>query len=362
MDKTDMSNRLDKIQINYILSKNRSGSTLLSNLLNGHPNVISISEENIYWKLKRDYGHYTSFTLREYQKFLDDLFFLFERPRNFSRYLFPSKEELFNRLTSLNEKLDYLQLCKFIYTQALTLNHKGNEIKQIVNKEIHFNHLVNDILLDDKNVKIVYLTRDYRQNIYSVTKNKMAGKANYVYQAKKWALEMGHLSSDKLNNVRVLHVKYSDLILNTESVLERICTFLNLAYDPKHYKNYQDLDQSEIFELIQKNRTLSPEIFNLIKSNHSSTLSSININKINEWETNNVYTQRQLDRINFICKDTAKTLRYECSDKSVGLSLGDRGNIFLAWLGDTVSKKYLLLPVKTKRVLRKLNLFNIFNK
>lgn len=358
----DRIQHLEKIQLNYILSKNRSGSTLLSNLLNTHPQVISISEENIYWKLKKDYGHYTSFTTAEYEQFLNDLFFLFKKPRNFSRYLFPSKKILLKKLTALNKDMDYESVCKYIYSQALTVNDNGQNIKQIINKEIHFSHLVEDILKNDSSVKIIYLTRNYPGNIYAVTKNKMAGKANYVYQAKKWDLEMSRLIEFLDHKEHVLHIKYRDLIKDTENTLKKIYAFLGLPYDPSYHQKYQGLKNKEVIHILEKNHELPPETLRLLSDRHKSTLSSINTQKVEEWKTQNVYSKKQLALIDYICKDTAEKLGYEYNDKKVSLSLTHRYYLFLAWLGDFVSRKYLLLPVQTKRFLRRINFFNVFNK
>jgi hypothetical protein len=41
---------IDKISLNFILSTGRTGSTLLSSMLNMHPNVISTSEEPFAYK------------------------------------------------------------------------------------------------------------------------------------------------------------------------------------------------------------------------------------------------------------------------------------------------------------------------
>ena len=74
-----MQENKKEIQQHYILSRNRSGSTLLNNLLNNHPNIISISELNVYWLLQRDYKNIKNFSSTIIVKLIEDLFFVLEK-------------------------------------------------------------------------------------------------------------------------------------------------------------------------------------------------------------------------------------------------------------------------------------------
>jgi hypothetical protein len=50
---------LKNISLNFILSTGRTGSTLLSSMLNMHPEILSVSEEpfayNLYPKIQKRY-------------------------------------------------------------------------------------------------------------------------------------------------------------------------------------------------------------------------------------------------------------------------------------------------------------------
>jgi hypothetical protein len=86
---------LNELKTYYILSRNRSGSTLLVNLLNNHPSLLCISELNVYWLLKSSYEKTILFDEQTITQLVDDLFFALEKKSHlYFEFMLPSKIDL----------------------------------------------------------------------------------------------------------------------------------------------------------------------------------------------------------------------------------------------------------------------------
>jgi hypothetical protein len=355
-----MQLQTDKIQVHYILSRNRSGSTLLNNLLNNHINIKSITELNAYWLLKTDYNNRTTFDSRTIEKLIDDLFFvLSKKGHDYFIYMLPSKAQLLELITKQIESLTFLKICDIINSEIKATLNKKNKITTLVHKEINFNHLVNEIHLDSPKSKFIFLVRNHRANIYSALKFNSARK-NYIYEAKRWSLDFDPLLNSVIPENQKLIVRYEDLIINTEKCLKKILLFLGVELTNTLNDISHQLSKQSLYEEAKKSKITEEEIELFIK-HHLGSFSPVNQNKINEWDDSNAFNQSQLDKIDYICRNVATRIGYECSDKNISLSFSDRYYIFLAIIDNYVVTRYLSIPIKYKRMLAKLNYFKFFN-
>lgn len=348
---------LDEIEINYILSKNRSGSTLLNYILNKNPHVISISEENIYWLLKKDYGHYTYFNDSILKRYLNDLFFLVKNSDKFSAFFSCNKDILFEAIKKYSGNLNYKALSKIVYFHAYFGYKDVSLTTQIINKELQFNPLINELYQDNRKTKFIILTRDPRSVIYSSLKSEM-GRSSYVYQAEKWHIEMKPLVFCKVPASQLLYVKYEDLVSDTLNTLKKICSFLKIELVSSMVEN--ESSSENLINQLKNIANITPEILNLINNRHLSTFSAIDVKKINEWETNNAFTKQQRIKIDFICKEVAEKLGYTCLSEKTSLNLYDKIQQWLSRFDHFIAINYLLLPVKSKRILRNVNVFKFY--
>ena len=69
--------QLDEIQVHFILCTERTGSSLLANMLNMHPELIVPSEEPFALYFRKKYQHKTHWTESELIHFVDVFFTLF---------------------------------------------------------------------------------------------------------------------------------------------------------------------------------------------------------------------------------------------------------------------------------------------
>lgn len=344
----------------YILSRNRSGSTLLNNLLNNHPNILSISELNIYWLLKCDYENVNQFDTITIKKLIDDLFFVLGKKRDgFYMFMLPSKVELIETILNHKNPLDFLIICRIINSKIKATFNEKKQITTLVNKEISLNHLIDKIHHHSPKTKFVLLVRNHRANIYSSLKFNSARK-NYIYEAKRWTLDLKPLIKSNIPQDLKLIIKYEDLILDTGSCLEKIQLFLGVKIIENLSSNPLAITTELLDELAKKNNVPEKEI-KLFKKHHFNSFLEVDKEKINEWENQSAFNKIQLNKIDSICQEVATSLGYPCLNKKVSFSLIDKYFIILAIIDNYVATRYITMPIRYKRILAKINFFKFFN-
>jgi hypothetical protein len=355
-----MQENKKEIQQHYILSRNRSGSTLLNNLLNNHPNIINISELNVYWLLQRDYKNIKNFNSAIIIKLIEDLFFVLEKKgQEYYKYMLPSKEILINSLNNSNRKLDFLTICNIINLQIkATLNEK-EEVTHIINKEINFNHLIDEMYHEFPNAKFILLIRNHRANIYSCLKFNSA-RGNYIYEAKRWFLEMKPFLTTKVPEKNKLILTYEQLILQPDETLKSVQKFLEIDNILELNRFINQISKEDIIKEAEKLSVPKEEIDSFIK-NHYGSFSAIDPKKIDEWKYKKAFSENEIAKIDYICKKIALPLGFECSTKKVNFSLKERYYLLLAQVDYLVVSTYITMPIKYKRILSKINYFKFFN-
>jgi hypothetical protein len=350
---------LQNIKINYILSKNRSGSTLLCKLLNYHPNIITISEENIYWLLKKDYKNIKQFSTEVINKMIDDIYFLSEISGRYSIFSLISAEELKKEIIEHSQKVkNFRDFCNLVYSISFAhiYPEKKTSFFNLVHKELQFNHLINKIYDDSPGAKFIILSRDPRAVAFSSIKTNMGNK-NAVYQAKKWVLEMNPLITPALPEKNIFYLQFEQLVNDYEKTMEKLYTFLEVDFND----NCDDkISEKKLISELKKDTKIPEKILRLIEQRHLSTLSEINKEKIQEWETSSFFSEKEVKKIGKICRATSKKIGYEFDENDVSLSLFDYVQMLNAKIDYFVAKKYILLSVFYKRILRKINVLNLY--
>lgn len=354
-----MDAHLNKISIHYLFSKNRSGSTLLNNLLNNHPNIVAIPEENVYWLLKKEHGHIQHFTQKQLRLFLDDFYFLITKSEHkFSEFIFPTKEELYTLLIQAKIDLTYLNVTTLIYLNSIYgLTKNRDAVSHIINKEIQFNHLISPIQKEFPASKFILLIRDPRANIYSTYKTQ-PNRKNFCYHAKKWVLENAPLLPH-LHAKNALFIKYEAFVSHPQETMDLLFTFLEIDKKPIDAQKTDFINSPRVHEFIQQRSIPSSKIA-LFKQNHLGSLSKIEASKIDEWKSKNVFTPKELEKINFICSNLATQYGYTIPLKKVPFHFTDYFYMLLARIDYYIACKYVLMPVQLKRFLRAINFLRFY--
>jgi len=271
---------LDKISLNFILSTGRTGSTLLSSMLNMHPNVISTSEEPFAYNLYSKYHSVSNWNDEMIESFCND-FFLFSEGKLDAQ--FGSKEDLKDILKKNQSILHGINAIKLAYFAFLP-NKNKSEITTIVDKELAFHLVLDKVAIYYPQSKFIILHRDPRDNILvKIKRTKTKGRgASLFYFAKFWDYTYNSLN-DKLKNIessRYLHIKYEDLVSAPEQTLQNICGFLDINYHSDMLNFNQKFNREMKSDDSKLNKSLKEHIGIL----HQSLSEQVNTNKVGLWK------------------------------------------------------------------------------
>ncbi len=265
-----------------IIGRGRSGTTLLSKILNSNPSISIPGELFIIINLFNKY-YAKEINKKIIKNFTTDVFFEKRlKNKNFS------KIELEKYLIQKSPK-NYEDLCLATY-ENLAIQQGKKNIKLLGDKHSYYSLFIANILEIFDNVKFIHIVRDYRDNVLSY-KNVNFDMNNLYALAYRWKFfNKKILKYSKIYPDKFLLLKYENLISNSEKEIKQICKFLNIDFTPDMLEFH--LNKSENLSFWHKNLN-----------------SKLNSDNINKWEKE--LNKKQIDKIDFICNDVANKLGYK---------------------------------------------------
>ena len=291
----------NNITINFIIGSGRSGTTLLSYILNNHKNCISTPETKHLLFFYKKYN-----TISEVdQKLIDDLRHYFSIMLQSEGLVDYQKHLNIEQYFKLGEKINYFELCCKIYF-AFVQQKDLSKINCIVDKNPSYTIQVdklNEILPDSK---YLCLIRDYRSFVLSNIESPepYAKHLPIQYHSLVWMFyNKLVLNLKKKYGDKIMILTYEELVLNKEKALQDVCNFFDIKYtsDIFYYQDKIDLEK----EPTQKDERL------LVKRN---TLEKpINAERLDAWK--DVLTNFKLKTIEFWCRKTGNNFNYKSTTK-----------------------------------------------
>lgn len=299
-----MSFDLKNISLNFILSTGRTGSTLLSSMLNMHPEILSVSEEPFAYNLYPKYKDITNWTDETIEQFCYD-FYLFSEGKLEPQ--FGKKEDIVKLLKEHQSILTGEYAIKLAYF-AFFPNKDKSQVKSIVDKELKFHHFLNEVADFYPNSKFIILSRDPRDNVLIKIKRAIKKKKvpSTVFLAKTWNYEYTTLNNKTklLDPSRCLKVKYEDLVKNPETVLKQISSFLNLPYNEVMLRYDENIKEE-----VKKNETnIGDTVKQHLSLFHEGLTQKVITDKVGIWKKE--LTEFQNNKIWTICEATAVQFGY----------------------------------------------------
>lgn len=315
---------IKKININFILCTGRTGSTLLSSMLNMHANIVSCSEETFAYNLHVKYKNIKAWTSKIIDNYCYD-FYLFSEGK--LEVQFGTQQDLKNILETYKESLNVELAIRLTYL-CFFPNKNKNEVNTIVDKELVFHFIHKEIAEIYPKSKFIVLLRDPRDN--ALVRCRMAErgkkKVSYWFLALAWnyVYKTLYYKTKNIDKSRVIFVKYEDLVSNPENELRKICSFLEVPYSDEMLL-YDDHIKKALKE---NNHTLSEVAKENIGLLHQGLTKKPTTDKIGFWKQNLPISVSNV--IWTICGGLAEKLGYEkdSSEKTNAKSM-ERINAYL---------------------------------
>lgn len=335
------NNDINTIPFFFIIGRPRTGTTLIRTLFDAHPNVVIPVESpiilNLYFKYKKEKNWTSEKLLNLYQDVI--------KQKHFDDWTI-DKEKLKSDLLECGSKITLFEIFRIIYLNYKSFYKKDN-IELIGDKNPYYSIHVKKLIKLFPNSKFLYISRDYRDNFYSLKRVdfEASNSALIAYRWKYTAREILKLKNkypDKFYNFR-----YENFVNEPEKYFKEICDFLNLKYYPEVFDFYKK--KENVFNIYK-----DPELIKI----HENLMNPVNTGRIGLWKKK--LSEREIKISDLVVGRYAELWGYEKRYKKF--------NIFLyLWIlpvliyGVLIYKLMLLgsyLPYKfNKWMLKKMSIF-----
>lgn len=265
-----LADKLDEIPFFFIIGRPRSGTTMLSTILDANSHTAMPIESKVIIHLYFKFKNVKKWNEQNLILFYDAIF---KQPKIDSWIL--NKEQLKKDILTLGENASFQRLIKLIYLNYVSFFDKES-ICIIGDKNPGYSYVISHlkILLSlFPNAKIIHLTRDYRDHYLSMSKVDFEGNhlSLVCYRWQYSFREVRKLMANKTEQYYFL--RYEDLVQQPEKQVEYICNFLEIPYH---------VSMLEYYKIKDKVLSVYPE--DLVMKYHSSLFHPISADFINKWK------------------------------------------------------------------------------
>ncbi len=289
------NNKMNRAEppIFFIISRPRTGSTLLRTLLDAHPNLLVPPESPFIFKLFRRYHAVNNWNAKTIEQFCNRLL----KQRRI-KYWALNRQQLQNALDAQAKTLNYSAACKQVLHSYDSLYQKS-DIKQLGAHLPYPDQIITKwplLLQLFPNAKFIHIVRDYRDNYLSVCRAKLE-RSSIPLQMTYWnGINRAAKQISSATN-QLLQIQYETLASSPKKTLKQICQFIGVAFYP------QQLD----FHTTQKSATqlINSKAF---KRYHSHLLQPISSQYTGQWRQQ--MPTRQIQLADYIACATAPDAGY----------------------------------------------------
>jgi hypothetical protein len=289
---------LEHIQMVFLLSRSRSGSTLLQTILNSHPNIIAPIESKFVLHLKSRYKNCKNWDNKLINQFVDDLF----TNRKIRLFWNVTPQEIKETLNT-HTISSFPDACKAVYL-SFPSSKTSQNIKIIIDKNPAHARFIKELHLIFPDANFIHLIRDPRATIYSQI--KAFNKKSITNLAFLWVkLNQNITKNIKILRLNSLKIKYENLVQKPEQEINSLMRFLKLEYDNQllnSYKNITPLTKESNFYSLP---------------HHRNTGNPINTKSLDKWKEN--LTENDIKIINTICCEFALENEYKLNKGRLSL-------------------------------------------
>lgn len=220
--------------------------------------------------------------------------------------------------------------------EMLLGNNKGGTLAEFVRaiyKEYaakfgakRFGDKTPDNILNMKNIamffpeaRFIHIIRDGRDIAVSHKGTWFGPKGNVRKAAKHWSRRILTARKQALSLDHYLEVRYEDLLLDTESVLQKISAFIDLPIDQRQFKYYEDSNDRLVKEMGERKVGKATISANQRVSIHKMVSQPPDPRRINRWKLK--LTQNEVAIFEAVAGKLLKELGYVFANEKIGFVL-----------------------------------------
>lgn len=285
----------------YIVGIGRSGSTLLTSILNNHSQVKAIPEVPFVLFFSRYFSKIQGkcLTLEDQTK---------EYLNVFQKIRPKSIVNITNQFPTNFKYNSYIEFCKKVLDGFEIINSKG--IHQIyVDKNPQYSLFIPQLRKIDSNAKFIFLVRDYRDNVLSRSKKRNNKPINVAYNSFRNRFFLKALKRT-MKEQDCMIIQYEKLVTESKATISELCDFINIPFE-------ESMLSPASFEESQLEVSYQP--LNTFMKDHFSQLTrSINSSAVGKWKNN--FSEKELKQIEGICGNIGNFFGYKKSTRPLPYS------------------------------------------
>ena len=291
-------------QLYFIVGIGRSGTTILSKLLNKYVDVHCLPEANFLVFFLNKFKNKKTFFSNDINQLFEEIdLYSHSHPWVGWEFNVEQTKKYILDIVSKTNSITYEELCKLIYEKFIVTDFDKSNAKILLDKNPSYTIFANEISQVFPESKFIWIVRDYRANILSRKQSVFLKSPNIAYNASRWLLynKRANLFYQK-NKGRTILIKYEDLVLNNAQVIERLIRFLNISpilETITEKKQSINLDHFKITDKF-KDRFLKK---------YSDLNKTLNTDRLNVWQEQ--LSENEIRQCDAICSPFAVKLGYD---------------------------------------------------
>ena len=302
-----MLNIQDK-QLHFIVGIGRSGTTLLTKILNKHSDIQCKPEANFLLFFLHHFKQQIGFKSSDIDLIFDQIkTYSLSHPIVGWNFDFDSAKNRIKKICDSDKNLSYKNLCKHIYEQFETEGIEKTNAKIIIDKNPGYTILIDKLYEFSKDSKFIWLLRDYRANVLSRKQSAYLKSPAVAFNAIRWLyFNRIALNFQKKYPDNVLIVRYEDLVSNDRDITKEIYNFLKV--DPNKIQNTDNITFKPSHNI--------PALKNhekYLTKKYSDLNQPMNTSRVSSWKTE--LNNKEIILCETICGNFAEQFGYQITQK-----------------------------------------------
>lgn len=302
------ANSVKTMRLDYILGIGRSGTTLLTVLLNNHSR-IAVSPETYFIQF---FAHSLSRKKEITEKDVDCVIEFLTEFSKIQPYIGWRLDFEYLKRSAKNPKnrMNFSAFCQMIHGSFVAIDKDYSEVSIQIDKNPSNSLYWKKIMKFDPKPRFIIAVRDYRANILSRKQSIHLRTGDFVYNAYRWNYFNSSLyRMIKKHPDRVHVVRYEDMVENPLEVCRRMCDFLEIPFEENMLEFYKK--EVKIFSSEEVQEELADSERG--KKKYSDLTRKIDASRAFAWKKE--LSEKEIEVCDIICGGTGAKFGYSAVKK-----------------------------------------------